>query len=348
MATTQIMSERIPALGLEHRPVGGTTDEEDKAFFSQYAHLPPNDRVPHIMDGFFGGILPRKALPDLRRIAEDWKPDLIVREEIEYGGLILSELTGIPHSKVCITLGNRLENMADPIDRLRQEYGLMPDWGAAIDSAPTFTAFPASMEAALGTTDPRAKVRVWTAPETRPMETSDWRSGSGSPHLYMTFGTVVGSSDQAKRMFRAVLDAVAGMDAHVLMTTGAQMDLAALGAIPANVTLREFVPQNEVLPHVEAVLCHGGSGTVLGALSTALPLVVTPIAADQPDNAKAVAGIGAGIEVPEPDSAAIRTALTSVLSDPRFAARARDTAEEMKAHLGIGGAVQEMLSGVSQ
>jgi UDP:flavonoid glycosyltransferase YjiC (YdhE family) len=53
--------------------------------------------------------------------------------------------------------------------------------------------------------------------------------------------------------------------------------------------------------------------------------VVTPIAADQPDNAKA----GAGIEVPEPDSAAIRTALTSVLSDPRFATRARDTAEEM-------------------
>ena len=140
----------------------------------------------------------------------------------------------------------------------------------------------------------------------------------------MTFGTVVGSSDQAKRMFRAALDAVAGMDAHVLMTTGAQMDLAALGAIPANVTLREFVPQNEILPHVEAVLCHGGSGTVLGALSTALPLVVTPIAADQPDNAKAVAGIGAGIEVPEPDSAAISDRVASVLSDTApFAAGAR-------------------------
>ena len=94
MATTPIMSERIAALGLEHRPVGDTTDEEDKAFFSQYAHLPPNDRVPHIMDGFFGWKSSAKALPDLRKIAEDWKPDPIVREEMEYGGLILSELTG--------------------------------------------------------------------------------------------------------------------------------------------------------------------------------------------------------------------------------------------------------------
>ena len=66
------------------------------------------------------------------------------------------------------------------------------------------------------------------------------------------------------------------------MTTGAAVDTAALGTVPKNVVLRDFVPQHEVFPHVSAVLCHGGSGSILGALAAGLPLVVAPVGTDQP------------------------------------------------------------------
>ena len=45
------------------------------------------------------------------------------------------------------------------------------------------------------------------------------------------------------------------------------------------------------------VVCHGGSGTVLGALAAGVALVVVPLFADQADNAERVAAVGAGVVV---------------------------------------------------
>jgi UDP:flavonoid glycosyltransferase YjiC (YdhE family) len=61
----------------------------------------------------------------------------------------------------------------------------------------------------------------------------------------------------------------------------------------------EAPPEEEL-----ATACHGGSGTTLGALAAGLPLVVVPLFADQPVNARRVAAVGAGLAVePEPESA---------------------------------------------
>ena len=144
-------------------------------------------------------------------------------------------------------------------------------------------------------------------------------------------------------MFRAALDAVGQSDVTALMTTGPEMDLEALGEIPANVTLRAFVPQAEVFAHVDAVICHGGSGSMLGALGAGLPLVVTPIGADQPDNAHSVAEIGAGIAVSTADADAIKIALNSVLVEPSYRSAAQAVAAEMASNPDIKAAVNEML-----
>lgn len=164
----------------------------------------------------------------------------------------------------------------------------------------------------------------------------------------MTFGTVMGSSEEAKAVFRAALDAVAAQKVSALMTTGPSMDVAALGTIPENVVLRDFVPQSAVFPHVSAVLCHGGSGSVLGALSAGLPLVVMPIGADQPENARAVAAVGAGIAIDVPDPDTTSSALKTVLTDPAYRAAAQRISKEMAAHPSIEMAVDEMLRQVRE
>src|SRR3954454_23019308 len=92
----------------------------------------------------------------------------------------------------------------------------------------------------------------------------------------------------------------------------------ALGPIPDNVTVLPFVPQDEVLPHASLVLCHGGSGTLLEALARGIPVVIVPLFADQPANARSVERTGAGLAVWEINPAAVRTALQRIWSEPSF------------------------------
>jgi UDP:flavonoid glycosyltransferase YjiC (YdhE family) len=72
---------------------------------------------------------------------------------------------------------------------------------------------------------------------------------------------------------------------------------AELGTLPAGVTVRAWVPQAELLPHVDVVVHHGGSGTTLGALAAGVPQLVLPQGADQFANAEALAGSGAAVRL---------------------------------------------------
>src|SRR5918999_4963602 len=121
----------------------------------------------------------------------------------------------------------------------------------------------------------------------------------------------------AGALFGAVLEAVAEVPARVLLTIGHDTNADDLPPAPPNVHVERWVPQADVFAHASAVVCHGGSGTTLGALAAGLPLVVVPLFADQPDNARRVAAVGAGIAV-EPAPEALREAVAEVLGDPAY------------------------------
>jgi MGT family glycosyltransferase len=212
-----------------------------------------------------------------------------------------------------------------------------------IDASPYLTRFPASLE------DPQIAGPAVTyrfrdpATDAASKELPDWWSGDQSPLVYVTLGSVIGEKSFAVAVFRAVLDGVAGIPACVLLTVGNEVDLDALGPPPPNVHVLRWVPQVDVHAHADTVVCHGGSGTVLGALGAGLPLVVVPLFADGPFNARRVAAVGAGIAV-EPDTdrpssllgssidpIALREAVEAVLADAIYQRAARKLADEMNA-----------------
>ncbi|OEV30922.1 glycosyl transferase [Streptomyces nanshensis] len=92
--------------------------------------------------------------------------------------------------------------------------------------------------------------------------------------------------------------------------------------------LREFVPQLELLPHLDAVVCHGGHNTVCESLWHGVPLVLAPIRDDQPIVSGQVVDAGAGVRVRfnRVDAARLAAAVSSVL-DPASGHRA--AAEEI-------------------
>jgi MGT family glycosyltransferase len=159
----------------------------------------------------------------------------------------------------------------------------------------------------------------------------DWLD-SERRHLLISLGTLNGPAGE--RFFRVAIDALAGLgDELRVVMVGAR-----LGEAPPHVLLAEHVPQLALLPHMSAVVSHGGHNTVCEALAHGLPLVVTPIRDDQPIIAQQVADAGAGIRLRfgRLRAGELRDAILRVLGDPAYRAAAGRVRDSFAA---AGGAV---------
>ena len=328
-------SEVLQRAGLVHARVSEPDDEESKAFWSRLDAAKGDDALALGFREGFSGILARSAMPGLQQTIVDWRPDLIVRESAEFAALVAAERAAIPHARVAVHSG-RFEAWAgthviESLEALRRVAGLGPDGGAALKAEKVFTAFPASLDgdatAPGGPVPLRVAASRVAADATR--GSPSWAGSSGLPFLYVTLGTVSGRSERVRAAYREMLEALRTLPVRALLTTGPVMTAQALGTVPGNVTVRDFVPQAEVFPHAAAVVCHGGSGTLLGGLSVGLPMVVLPLFADQPYNARAVEEAGAGVAVFKPEAALLRTAIQRVLDEPSLRAGAGRIAKEM-------------------
>jgi glycosyltransferase len=118
------------------------------------------------------------------------------------------------------------------------------------------------------------------------------------------------------------------------MTTGQGLDPADLEPIPPNSHLEQWWPQRAVMGGAAAAVGHGGFGTTMVAFSAGVPQVVLPLFAfDQAVNARRVAAVNAGIQLPGGLAAVadLPAALQKVLDDPAFTEGAHAIATEIAA-----------------
>ncbi len=254
----------------------------------------------------FAGVHARAALPGLIANVRDWRPDVIVRETAEFASLVAAEAFELPcvHASIFLAAGDA------------------PDWGE-LDVAlfklghrsrecawrqPYLTLAPRSLDGA----SHARRFRVPGAPA-RPLP--DWWGSSDAPLVYVSFGSVAAGIGFYPRLYRDALDALAGLDARVLVTIGNDADPAALGALPANAHVERWVPQSAVMPHAAAMVGHGGSGSTLAALAAGVPLALVPLFADQPYNARRVEQLGAGMAL-EQDLGGLENVVRSLIAAP--------------------------------
>ncbi|MGH3437400.1 MAG: glycosyltransferase [Sciscionella sp.] len=106
---------------------------------------------------------------------------------------------------------------------------------------------------------------------------------SDRPTVYFTLGTVF--HQESGDLFSRVLEGLGALHANIIVTVGRE---ARRQTHASKTSFR----RNPFSPTVMSSCRHAGSGSVVGALAFAVPLVLLPIGADQPLNADRCAALG--------------------------------------------------------
>jgi UDP:flavonoid glycosyltransferase YjiC (YdhE family) len=323
-------------------------EDELGAIWERVRQLPPEEANQVVVGEIFGRLNTTAALPGLRAAFDEWRPDVVLRDPNEYGAALAAEQHGVRHARVAVGLASSEELglgiAAAAIDAIRRIEGLPPDPKAdRLRDSPYLSVFPKSLDDGRMPDTHRFHDPSW---EEAPGELPDWWPGrEDDPLVYVTFGSIAGSFPQALPVYGLALQVLDELPVRALLTVGRDLDLDALPAAPDNVRVERWVPQQDVLGHAAAAVVHGGSGSTLGAIAAGVPLVVVPLFADQPQNARRVAEVGAGLAVepnrddPDATAAALRDAIGRVLEEPSYGERARALADELRAEPPVDGAV---------
>jgi UDP:flavonoid glycosyltransferase YjiC (YdhE family) len=344
----------VERAGLPLRTFEEPSEEAVAPIWAATLEADPEEANELVIGAIFAGHKKRAALPGILDIVADWEPDVIVRESYEFASVLAAEHYGIPHVRIGPGLASTEEYLND------LALAAAPDLPAdAIRDSPFLTLNPPELD------DPAApspaRIHRFRSIDNARGRLPNWWPGNDDPLVYLSFGSVAGAMDFLfPRVYRVALEQLAELPARILVTIGNAREPLELGPQPANVRVERWVPQADVAARAGAMVVHGGYGTVHGALCAGVPLVVAPLFADQPHNARRVAELGAGIALPAPGSlgrladqapelfAELGLAVEHVLVDARYRRAARRVAMSASTLRPVHASVGVLLAAVAE
>ena len=347
VATGSGLEPVVTRAGLRHVTIGPPSLENAFSTIDGLAGLTGPRRLLMLVRQGFNGVIAAAFAAGVLELAEHWRPDVIVHEDMELGSWVAAERLDIRHVIVQAAAWRPTVRVAahDIQNELRVRHGLPSDPAlAGREGSLWFMTRPRALRDPEVTPPPNLRdLRPEADDRVGAVAAADAPSwlvaDPGRPRATVTLGTV--SADRVD-LIRPIVDGLAGLDLDVVVALGA--DPGTLGPVPANVRVERYVPMSELLPRSAVVVHHAGSGTMLAAAAAGTPQVMMPIAADQPDNADLCvrAGVAVPLDVRSLTPAGAAAAASRVLDDPSFAERARTVAAEIAAMPDAAAAVAEI------
>lgn len=301
--------------------------------------LVPADRQAEerAVRNFFAGKGARERAYRLVDLLERWRPDLVVRDEMDFGAAVAADAVGLPHAAVVVIAAGGFERddiVGEPLAALRSEFGLVPETALqALHRYLLIVPVPPRFRGPQHSLPPTARyVRPAILEDlagTSPSSRDD--GASGVPHIYFTLGTIF--PQESGDLFQRALAGLVSLGARVTVTTGGAVTAPELGDQPSSVRVAHFLPLSEVLTGSDLVVSHGGSGTVVSALALGRPQVLLPMGADQLNTADRCEQLGVGLSLDafSCTPSDVANAAGTVLGSPQFFLNAARLADEAHA-----------------
>jgi UDP:flavonoid glycosyltransferase YjiC (YdhE family) len=332
-ATAASACAAISGLGYRCFVAGADETPEEAHARRERAALPGAEAAAWNWQHLFAGVWAERRLPDLLAICAEWCPTVLVREDMEFTGCIAAEQAGLPHAVVQVTAWRPWFHplIVAPLNRLRESVDLPPDADLImLYRYLLLVPAPPSFHDSASPLPPTARaVRHVAFDRSGEEPLPAWVSAlSDQPIVYATMGTAF---NKVPGILEAVVKGLRDEPITLIVTTGRDRDPADFDLQPPNVHLERYVPQSLLFARCDLVITHGGSGTVMTALGHGLPMVIVPVSADQPDNARRCEQLGvATVIAPESRTPeAFGNAAREVLRAPQYRQEAQRLRKEM-------------------
>jgi len=289
---------------------------------------------PHVTDNY------RTLLP----IAEEFAPDLVLRDGTDMAGFLVAETLGAVHVPAPSGTGQFLDADAvtEALAAHRATLGLPPgDDPGALYRHGRLDCVPASLSFARpGAPDAFAYQQPPTV--TRGETLPDWIADlpAGKPLVLAASGTLLtgftpeegtlpdkATENPLSIVPEAYIAGLSQLDCTAIVATGGipvDPDLAA-----SHVHVVDHFPQPLLLQCADLFATHGGYNSVREALRSGVPMAVLPLFGDQMHNAERVTELGLGLRIEEAEAEEVAKTCARVLEDTDTAVRARAAQRHM-------------------
>lgn len=341
-AIPPVFADKVAGTGAEVKPWNSTLpspDDDPKAWGSTLL-----DNV----EPFLGDAI--QALPQLIEAYQGDTPDLVLHDITSYPARVLGHRWGVP----VVSLSPNLvawegyeKEVGEPMweeplrtERGRAYYARFHAWleenGIAEHPDPfvgrparSLVLIPKALQPHADRVDESVHTFVGACQGDRSAEGA-WQRPSGAERVVLV--SLGSSFTKQPDFYRECVEAFGDLPGwHLVLQIGKHVDPAELGAVPANVEVRSWVPQLAILRQADLFLTHAGAGGSQEGLATATPMIAVPQAVDQFGNADMLQALGVARHVPagEATAGALRAAALDLVGDPEVARRLRRIQAEM-------------------
>jgi MGT family glycosyltransferase len=330
----------------EHIEANGT-----EFFRAPKFEVEPGEKVPDVHEAA------ALAARQLAEVVREWKPDVIVGDVLTLSSSLAAELcevpfiTFVPHfwhatgaedvpfgsgwSPARTPIGKAIFRRLHKFERMGLEYGRdeLNETRRVVGLDPVDR-----VHGALS----RELVIVGTLPQLEPPRTWPEHVKVVGPVMWEppSDAVAIPQGDEplvvvAPSTAQDLDHSVLGAAVHGLRDLPVRVLAAKNGREPAralqpgkNTSVVDWVSYSQVFPPADVVVCHGGHGTIMRALTSGAAVVVTPASGDQYENAARVRWAKVGVSVPNRfiRSGSIAAAVEKVLAEPDYSKRALELA----------------------
>ncbi|MEU2490425.1 macrolide-inactivating glycosyltransferase [Streptomyces sp. NPDC007883] len=326
-------AEKVAAAGAEPVLWDSTlpTDDEPEAWGTELI-----DNIEPFLDDAI------QALPQLAEAFAGDEPDLVLHDITSYPARVLAHRWGVP----AISLSPNLvawdgyeEEVGEPMtaglratERGRAYYARFASWlsengiGTHPDPfvgrpARSLVLIPRVLQPNADRVDEGVHSFVGACQGDR-AEQGEWRRPADAGKVLLV--SLGSAFTKQPGFYRECVKAFGDLPGwHVVLQIGKFVDPAELGPVPANIEVRDWVPQLAILREADAFVTHAGAGGSQEGLATATPMVAVPQAVDQFGNADMLASLGVARHLPMEEATAdnLREAVLTLADDPEVARR---------------------------